>query len=58
MSKTQLNLARAEETRSKIPVNTTEAQQNVVETEGKRVEQAANIATGVSGREPFIRGIE
>lgn len=54
----QLNEARAQETMSKIPVNQTEAMQNTVETDGKRAETAANIAVGITGREPFIRGVE
>ncbi len=58
MTQAKLNDARAEETLSKIPVNQTEAQQNIVETDGKRVEQAANMAAGVTGRENWLRGIE
>jgi hypothetical protein len=58
MSSAELNQAKAQETLSKIPLHQSEVEQNQVETSGKRVEQAANIVTGMQGREPFIRGVE
>lgn len=54
----QRDLMEAKKTEAEIPLVVAETQQTHVETDGKRVEQAANIVTGMEQREPFLRGIE
>lgn len=62
MTQANLNQARAQEIQAGIPGDIAQQQADIVqtqvETQGKRVEQAANIVSGVQGREPWIRGVE
>jgi len=59
MSVAQLNQAKAQKIAgAEIPLDQSEIELNAVEADGKRVEQAANLAVGMSNREPFIRGVE